>query len=44
MKCWVIAGSIYGQDWEEIDPRENDEPLNGSLYVHSHEFSKVGRC
>jgi hypothetical protein len=44
MKSLVIQASIDGQKWEEIDPRDNDEHLNRSLDVHSHEFSKVHRC
>jgi hypothetical protein len=44
MKWWVIEASIDGQEWEEIDRRNNDGHLNGPKCVHSYEISKVRRC
>ena len=40
LKSWVVEVSDDGDEWKEIDRRENDEHLNGKGKVYTYEIQK----
>jgi hypothetical protein len=43
-KSWVLAGSMNGEGWTELDCRKNDSHLKEDLAVHTFEVKSPFEC
>jgi hypothetical protein len=44
LKSWFVEGSIDGQDWVELDRKENNRLINGQNLVHTFHVHTLMEC
>jgi hypothetical protein len=44
LKSWLVETSVDGDDWQEVDHREDNEQLNGSRFTGTFAVAGSGEC